>query len=144
MKSIQLVLAAGILAVALLLPQSSVAAKHFQITSCPYTADVANAVYTVVNQLYVRGGDCIDVAAPGITIQVNGQTISSNGAYPDDEAINIYPAAKHAHIVGPGTVYQVILDEADSALIEDPDNRPKQPLLPGRHSSTRERKCHRE
>jgi hypothetical protein len=114
MKSIYRALTAGMIAAALLLPQSSFAAKHIQITSCPYTANVANAVYTVMNQLYVRSGDCLDVTAPGITIQVNGQTVASNEGY----AINIYPAAKHAHIVGPGTVYDSMLDEGDSALIE--------------------------
>jgi uncharacterized repeat protein (TIGR03803 family) len=105
----------GILACVPLLAQSALAAKQFQITSCPYTANVANAIYTVVNEIGVRAGDCIDISAPGITIQVNGQTVyTEESGY----AINVYPAAKRTHIMGPGTVWQTIFDEGDSALIE--------------------------
>jgi uncharacterized repeat protein (TIGR03803 family)/parallel beta-helix repeat protein len=112
MKSIQLALVAGVVAVILLSSQISFA--QYQITSCPYTASVKGGTYVVMNQLFVRSGDCIDVTAPGVTVLLNTQTVASNEGY----AINIYPAAKHVKILGPGTVYNTLLDEGDSALIE--------------------------
>jgi hypothetical protein len=97
---------------ALLLPQSSFAARHIQITTCPYTADVARAIYTVTQD--VEGhGNCIDITAPGITVKVNGKIVSGG--------IGIYveSSAKNAHILGPGTVWGGIVDKGDSALIRD-------------------------
>jgi len=113
MRAIQLALTAGIVAVSLLLPQSSLAVEHIVITTCPYTANVPGAFYTIAGTIGVKGGDCIDVAAPDITIQVGGQTIYAGGY-----AINVYPAARNVHIVGPGNVYGAIFDEGDSAVIE--------------------------
>ena len=111
MRAIQLALTAGIVAAILFL--SSVCYAQYQITSCPYTANVANAVYTVVGTVWVKGGDCIDVTAPGITILLNGATVNA------PMAIKIHRAATRAHILGPGHVSQIILDEGDSAAIED-------------------------
>jgi len=107
----------GIAAYVLFWPQLVLATKHFQITSCPYKADVAGAVYTVMNEIGVRSGDCIDVTAPRITIEVNGQTVYTD-SNSNTNAIAIFPAAKGARILGPGTVYQTIMDEGDSALIQ--------------------------
>jgi hypothetical protein len=95
----------------LLVPRASLAARRIQITSCPYTADVAGGIYTVAQN--VEGhGSCIDITAPRITINVNGKIVSGG--------IGIYvePAAKNARILGPGTVWGGIIDKGDSALIK--------------------------
>jgi len=102
----------------LLSPRCALAVEHFQITSCPYTASVPGAIYTVVGNVGTRwGDDCIDVTAPGITVLINGSV------YAGGTAINIYPAAKRAHITGLGVVSTTgsaasILDKGDSAVIE--------------------------
>ena len=93
----------------LLLPPSSLAARHIQITACPYTANVAGAIYTVVNNIGDHGG-CIDVAAPRITVKINGKIVGGG--------VVIEPVARRAHILGPGTIWDTLVDEGDSALIE--------------------------
>ncbi len=114
MRAIRLASTAAFLAVGLLLPPPSFAAAQFQITSCPYTANIAAGVYTIEDTIGVKGGDCIDVLAPDITIRVNGQTVYAGGY-----AIHIHSVAKNVHIVGPGDVYGTIFDEGDFAAIED-------------------------
>ncbi len=105
-------------------PPQSLAAKKFQITSCPFQADVAGATYTLTQQLTGIGqGDCIDVTAPRITIEMNGNGISSIGG--DRAAISISKGANGAHIVGGGASIGGrygfsfgIYDAGDLALIE--------------------------
>jgi len=95
----------------LLFTQASFAARHFRITSCPYTANVAGAIYTVAQNMDGHG-NCIDVTAPRVTVKVNGKIISGG--------IGIYveAAAKNAHLLGPGTVWGGIVDKGSSALIK--------------------------
>jgi len=95
----------------LLLPQACFAVRHIRITSCPYTANVAGAVYTVAQNMDGHG-NCIDIAAPRVTLNVNGKIVSGG--------IGIYveSAAKDAHLFGPGTVWGGITDKGDFAVIK--------------------------
>jgi len=98
-----------------LLQQSAMAVRHIQITTCPYTANVGGAIYTVTQNVESKGGGpCIDITAPRITIRANGKSVSGGG-----EAIYIEPAAKRTQIIGPGTLWGGIYDKGDSALIKD-------------------------
>jgi Right handed beta helix region len=96
-----------------LLQQSAVAARHIQITTCPYTTSVAGAIYTVTQNIESRGGGpCLDITAPGITINVNGKSVSGG------EGIYIELTAKRVQILGTGTIWGGIEDKGDSALIK--------------------------
>jgi len=112
MKSIHAIVATGIAAAICFLSQVSFA--QYQISSCPYKADVKNGSYVVVGTVWGGGGDCIDITAPGVTVLFNNNTVYSGRA-----AIHIEKSAKHAHLIGPGYVFNTILDEGDSAIIED-------------------------
>lgn len=103
---------------------TKVPSQQFAITDCsvPFQADVAGATYTVTQDLYFGSGDCIDVTAPGITINLNGYTLS---AYPcGSTGISISKGASGAHILGGnisgrcGPNYG-IHDMGDAALIEN-------------------------
>ena len=88
--------------VAFLLPLESFATKNYQITSCPFQAKVAGATYTVTQGLVGlgQGGDCIDVTASRIRINLNGQYIYFSGG--DRAGISISKGANGVHIVGGG------------------------------------------
>ena len=73
------------------------------ITSCTptFNADVPGALYTVANDLTATSGNCIDVTATGVTILLNGATLTGasqgSGIYIVHNAIGV-------RIVGPGTI----------------------------------------
>jgi hypothetical protein len=112
MKCNQLISAAAVAMFLAMTPQSSLAARHIEITSCPYTANVAGAIYTIAQKMDGHG-TCIDVTAPNITLKMNGQGVSGG------IGVSIEASAKNAHILGPGVVWGGIVDQGDSALIRD-------------------------
>ncbi len=110
MKIGQVIRAAAV-TVFLTTSQFSLAARHIQITSCPYTANVAGAIYTIAQKMDGHG-TCIDVTAPNITLKMNGQGVSGG------IGVSIETSAKNAHILGPGVVWGGIVDQGDSAVIK--------------------------
>jgi hypothetical protein len=98
--------------------------QQIQITDCsnPFQANVAGATYTVMNDLSFAPGDCIDVTASGITINLNGHTLT---AYPCScSAVSIAKGAIGTHVLGGGTISgrgpeYGIHDMGNFALIEN-------------------------
>jgi len=98
---------------------------QFQISDCstPFQANVAGATYTVIQTLGLTSGDCINVTAPGITINLNGNSIA--GSECTCNGIVISKSAPGTHIVGGGgtiggrTISIGIHDLGDYAVIEN-------------------------
>jgi Right handed beta helix region len=94
------------------------------IPSCnpTFTAGVPGGVYTVTAPLVAApGANCINVTAPGVTIDLNGFTLTGSGGI----GVDIFPAATGAYIYAPLTVGGTITgfatgisDAGSSARIE--------------------------
>jgi Right handed beta helix region len=92
------------------------------IASCnpTFVAGVAGGSYVVTANLAPAAGQiCIIVNAPGVTINLNGHTLTGTGAA---IGIEILPGMAGAHIIGPGAITAFttgIVDAANSALLEN-------------------------
>jgi len=102
-------------------------AKDFSITNCssPYIAKTAGATYNVVANLEAESGDCIEVEATGIIINLGGWAVTGPCPIPSwcAKAYGVYiaPGATGAQIIGPGTIqgFNVgVGDFGNSALIQ--------------------------
>jgi len=96
--------------------------KQFEISDCtvPYQANVSGATYTVTRDLPFSPGDCIDVTASGVTINLNGHSL---GATPCSCAgVSISKDARGVHVFGGSIIGRSlqfgIHDMGDLALIE--------------------------
>jgi parallel beta-helix repeat protein len=92
----------------------------------PFVANKPGTLYIVVNDLMAKStsGDCIDVTAPGVTVDLNGHTLTGNGTGAG-AGINIMAQGTGAHITSSlpgGTITAFgtgVRDLASSALIEN-------------------------
>lgn len=105
-------------------PRPNAPPQQFQITDCstPVQANVAGAIYTVMNDLSFTENDCIDVTASGVTINLSEYTLtgvpcSCSGISISKGAIGVHVAGKGV-ISGRGPLYG-IHDMGDFALIEN-------------------------
>jgi Right handed beta helix region len=119
-----LILAIPLAPTRVLAPQVAMAAVPpvIAIATCnpTFVANVAGGSYAVTaNLVPAPGQNCINVTAPGVTINLAGHTLTGTGA---GIGIDIFPAAAGTHIIGPGTITNFatgILDSANSALLEN-------------------------
>jgi hypothetical protein len=111
----------------ILTPQPVMAARPavIAIASCnpTFIANVAGGSYVVTaNLVPAPGQPCILVTAPGVTLNLNGHTLTGNPAAAGPGiGIDILAAAAGAHVSGPGTITAFstgIVDNANSALLE--------------------------
>jgi hypothetical protein len=105
-------------------PRTNLPSQQFQIADCsvPFQANVAGATYTVTQDLSFAPNDCIDVTASGITINLNGHTLSATPC--GCTGISISKGAIGVHILGGGTIggrglNYSIHDMGSFALIEN-------------------------
>jgi len=100
------------------------ASSAFVIASCnpTFVAGAPGGVYTVTAPLVpAAGANCINVTAPGVTINLNGFTLTGVGGI----GVDIFPAAAGAYIYAPAAVGGTITgfatginDAGSSARIE--------------------------
>lgn len=91
------------------------------ITSCtsPFRASTAGATYNVAADLTGSTFDCIEIVASGITLKLNGHTLTGASKA---SGVDIFPGETGVHVTGPGTIQGFSIgvdDRGDSALIEN-------------------------
>jgi hypothetical protein len=126
MQSPKSFLAAAVSAVAFLFVTavlSPISAMAINIATCnpTFVANVPGGNYVVVaNLVPLANQNCIVVTAPGVTINLNGHTLTGAGGAPG-VGILIQPTAAGAHILGGLAISAFsfgIVDLANSALLE--------------------------
>lgn len=104
--------------------ETNTPAQQFSITDCstPVQANVAGATYTVMNDLSFATGDCIDVTASGITVNLNEHILTASPC--SCSAVSISKGAIGVHVLGGGSIegrgpLYGVHDMGNFALIEN-------------------------
>ncbi len=118
MKSSKHKFAVVLAAAIVFLTVDSAHAKAIKITSCTptFVANKAGAIYNVAVNLTATG-NCIDVTAAGVTIDLNGFTLAGNGT-----GVGINITAPKSRLNGSGTIQGFDIGVSDTANEVDIEN----------------------